>query len=270
MNFLQGIGLGILQGLTEFLPLSSSGHLVLVQAFLGIKSADSILFEVSVHFATLLAIILYYRKTLWHLFKSSKKSLQHKEKGSLFQTPETRFIFLILVACIPTFLIGFFCEEYLTCLFDNPKMTGGGLIVTAILLTSTLFRQKDQKDILKTTVGIALIIGIAQSIALVPGISRSGITISAALLMGMNRRLSADFSFLLALPAILGATLITINDLSQLNSIGFAPLIGGVVSSFIFGYLALSLLVRMVRQGHLYWFAPYCFILGTFSLIYFS
>lgn len=271
MHTLEGIGLGILQGLTEFLPVSSSGHLVILESLFKVQRAESVIFEVSLHFATLLAIIVYYRERLarfitilWDLRASS--SLQ----SSFIHQPEGRMIFLIFLACVPTALIGVFFKDRIESLFNKPQIAGIALLVTSLFLASTFLKKKNQRDILQMNLVMALLIGTAQGVALIPGISRSGITISVALLLGLDRRLSADFSFLLAIPAILGASLISIKDIAEIQFIGLGATVGGFLAAFITGYCALYVLINIVRHGKFYLFAPYCFIIGVLAILFFK
>ncbi len=270
MEILHGMGLGIVQGLTEFLPVSSSGHLVISEALFGIKHPESVVFEVALHAATLLAVVIYYRKRLARLMQYILAAAQNSKNPSHFlRDPDGRFIILILIGCIPTACIGILFKNHIEAMFDNPILAGFALLVTGILLSSTRFKKTHQRDVLRTSIAMALLIGTVQGIALVPGISRSGITISTALLLGMDRKLSADFSFLLSVPAILGATLISLKDITDIQSIGIGATIGGFIAAAIVGYLSLWILIRIVRHGKFYLFSPYCFALGVFTILYF-
>lgn len=271
MNFLEGILIGLIQGLTEFLPVSSSGHLVIFQSLFGIASDKSVLFEVVVHFATLLAICIYYRQKLKtfanYMFAALKTC---KGPAQIYSDENGRYIILVLIGVLPAIIAGLILKNSVEKLFDIPLYSGIALLVTGAILTLTYFKRRHEFDIKKMTWLMALLIGFAQATALIPGISRSGITISTALLLGINQRLSADFSFIIVIPAILGATVLSLVDIDELNSVDISALIGGFVMAAVSGYFALMALVRIIKKGKFYFFAPYCFILGFFTIIYFT
>ena len=271
MNFFEGIILGLVQGITEFLPISSSGHLVILQSLFNIPSDESVLFEVVVHFATLLAICIYYRQKLKVFAMYSYTALKTcKKPAQIYSEENGRYIILIIIGILPAIIVGFILKDSIEKLFDNPIITGIALFVTSSFLISTYFKRRSNFDIMQITWIMALLIGIAQAVALIPGISRSGITISTALLLGINRRLSADFSFIIVIPAIIGATFISLMDIGEINSIGISGLVGGFLMAAVSGYLALIGLLKIIRNGKFYLFAPYCLALGAFSIIYFG
>jgi undecaprenyl-diphosphatase len=256
---IEHILLGIIQGLTEFLPVSSSGHLVLFGQWLHVGSEDMLL-EVLLHFGTFLATILIFRKRIAELisglFKREAKALQTAG--------------WIIIASIPTGLMGVFAKSYFEKLFSSPAAVSGFLLFTGTVLFATRFAPKPQKGGIRWWQ--ALIIGIAQSIAILPGISRSGSTICTALFLGVKREEAGEFSFLISLPAIFGATLLTAKDWVEAGAdttrLGL-PMIMGVLFSFAVGLVALKWLLHFVKQGKMHLFAPYVWALGIFGLLWF-
>jgi undecaprenyl-diphosphatase len=270
-----GIGdaviLGILQGLTEFLPVSSSGHLVLGKALLGIAE-QGIAFEVFVHFGTLLAVLTIFRNDVWQLLISflslfSKSTFKSGIEIKYENDENFRLLVFILVATIPAVIVGLLLEDYVESAFNNPKVVGVTLILTAIILLLTLVPQKTlQKLNMKNT----FIMGLAQAMAILPGISRSGSTISFGILFNISGNDAARFSFLLAIPAILGATILKVTDLFEtgIDKQFFIVLLVGTVASYISGYIAIESLLKIVQKGKLYLFAPYCLVLGIIALLF--
>ena len=269
MNIGQALLLGIIQGLTEFLPVSSSGHLVLGKTLLGIPE-QGITFEVFVHFGTLLAVVTVFRKdillliqTFFSLFKRSyySESFSNRYKNDI----NLRLLIFIIIATLPAVFIGLLFKEPIENAFNNPHLVCIMLIVTASILSLTYFSRQTNKPL-----GLwnTIIMGIAQAFAILPGISRSGSTISAGLFLKVSGNEAARFSFLLAVPAIFGATLLQIGDLvlSGMNTEFILVLLVGTVAAYVSGYLAIETLLGVVRRGKLYWFAPYCFIIGLMGL----
>lgn len=244
--------LGIVQGLTEFLPVSSSGHLVLFQNLLGMSEPE-LLLDISLHLGTLLAICLYFRSDLR---KMGADLLRFD-----FETPHARLVLWVLVGSIPTGIIGVVFKTPLERVFGSLTMVGVMLVATGFIVGCSRLIPKDYGT--RTQVGLlaALAVGTAQGLAIMPGISRSGATIVCALLCRLDRELAARFSFLLSIPAILGALLLHLNQ-SALQKVGLVPLFVGFGTSTLVGILALKFLMGMVRKGHLYYFAPYCWALG--------
>lgn len=270
-----GIGdaviLGILQGLTEFLPVSSSGHLVLGKALLGIAE-QGIAFEVFVHFGTLLAVLTVFRNDIWQLLLSffslfSKSTFEFGLKSKYKNDESFRLLLFIILGTIPAVFVGLLLEDYVESAFSNPKLVGITLIITAVILLLTLIPQKSlQKLNIKNT----FVMGLAQALAIVPGISRSGSTISIGLLQNIGGNDAARFSFLLAIPAILGATILKVTNLleSGIDKQFFIVLLVGTVASYISGYIAIESLLKIVQKGKLYLFAPYCLLLGIIALLF--
>jgi len=258
MNSFETTILGIIQGLTEFLPVSSSGHLVLFQNMLGFKEPE-LLLDCSLHLGTLLAVLIYFRTDL-------KNMVMEIWKGDL-KNQHASLALWIVVGSVPTAVIGLVFKAPLERLFESVTIVGAMLIATGIIVALT--RMIPEGYGTRTRVGLlaALAVGTAQGLAIIPGISRSGATIVCALLFGLNRDLAGRFSFLLSIPAIIGALAIQIN-LHALERVGLVPLGFGFFSSAIVGLLALKLLMGIVRKGHLYYFAPYCWAIGL--VVFFS
>ena len=259
MNWIEAIILGIVQGLTEFLPVSSSGHLEIGSVLLGIEPTNNLLFAIVVHTATALSTIYVYREDIRGIVLGL---FEFKNNESL------RFSLLIVVSMIPVGIIGVFFEEDIAQLFaGNLLLVGGMLLVTSALLFITHFAKPSEG---KVTLGKALIIGLAQAVAIIPGISRSGATISTALMLGVEKSKAARFSFLMVLIPILGASLLKLKDFleepAMANDIAILPLILGFFAAFISGYAACKWMIGIVRKGKLTYFAIYCAIVGLIAL----
>ncbi len=273
MNYFQGAFLGVLQGLTEFLPVSSSGHLALFEHLFGFKE-PSLFFNVMVHFGTLLAVILYFWRDLVGIVLDSIVGIIELAKGEkwsdvVFKNPKLKLFLLILIASIPTGLMGFFLKDFFEGLFSSLVAVGFAFWITTLLMWLTQFIPEGNKDENKTGIFPAFIIGIFQGIAITPGISRSGATISAALYFGINRQLAARFSFLMAIPAILGATLLEFKDvLSSGESLPFlGPVLLGTVLAAIVGYLSIRFLIKVLNQGIFHRFAYYTLAVGAVCFV---
>lgn len=251
--------LGIIQGLTEFLPVSSSGHLELGKAILGDTTVpeESLLFTVVLHFATALSTLVVFRKDVYLIL------------AGLFQfkwNKETEFSLKIILSMIPAVVIGLFFEEELEALFGGKVLlVGFMLIVTAILLFMADRAKHTGK---KVSFGNAFVIGIAQAIAMLPGISRSGATISTSVLLGNDKSKAARFSFLMVVPLILGkiAKDILSGDLSY-DTAHFPTLSIGFITAFVSGLLACTWMIKLVRKSKLKWFALYCAIVGVLAIV---
>ena len=259
MNSLQAFFLGILQGLTEFLPVSSSGHLELGKAILGIHE-PTLTFTVIVHGATVLSIIVVFWQEIVKLFKAP---------FSLEWNEENKYIVKLLISAIPAGLVGILLKDEVEELFTgNVLIVGYMLIITTIVLLLTVFAKSKNKQISFID---SFIIGIAQAIALMPGISRSGMTISTGLLLGKNKKEVAKFSFLMVIIPVLGANII---DLAQFDwsatdqNINLSVLLIGFISAFVSGYLACKFMLNIVRKSKLSYFAIYTFVIGLIAIIY--
>jgi len=269
MTYLESFILGIVQGLTEFLPISSSGHLVIFQKFFGISS-DNISFEIFVHFGTLLSVITIYYLDLWKMIKSFVRGITHKDIGYIFRNDSYfRLSIFVIIGTIPAVFAGLFLKDFFISIFHNVGLVGITLILTGLILLSTRFVKIEG---ISLNIGKAFLIGVAQMFAILPGISRSGFTISTGLFQGVSRVESARFSFLLAVPAILGAVVLQIGDFFTADNIEIqlGVLLVGLVASFIVGYIAIRFLLRVLQSGKFSWFAPYCFLAGLFVLIFLS
>lgn len=259
MDILDAILLGIIQGLTEFLPVSSSGHLELGKAILGDNSLpeESMLFTVVLHFATALSTIVVFRKDIWTILKGF---LQFK------WNEDTQFISKIALSMIPAAVIGVFFEEELEQLFGgNIILVGFMLIITGLLLFLADRAKNTNK---KVSFVDAFVIGISQAIAILPGISRSGATISTSVLLGNDKPKAARFSFLMVVPLILGkiAKDILSGDLTYETS-NFSILVIGFIAAFIAGLFACTWMIKLVKNSKLKYFAIYCAIVGVIAII---
>ncbi|MFP4418126.1 MAG: undecaprenyl-diphosphate phosphatase [Chitinivibrionales bacterium] len=257
MELFSYIFLGIIQGLTEFLPVSSSGHLVLMQHFLQMTE-DNLLFGTILHLGTACAILIVFRKDLQQIFTGlvSKDPIQRKDSWW--------YSLLIIIGTVPAGFVGVFFKDSLEHLFTNPNAAGVMLLATAGLLFFSATRKSSTRSL---TLGIAFLIGVSQALAIIPGISRSGSTIATALLLGIARPEAGRFSFMLALPAILGAVVLHVKDISTMN-LPVAALVAGFITSFITGYFALRLLLHFVDRGKLFYFGYYCVAIALLTIFF--
>jgi len=259
VNSGQAIILGVVQGLTEFLPVSSSGHLVLGQHLLGLDQPE-MLFDVAVHVGTLLAVAAYFWRDLWAMLRGFWGRDEEAERGR-------RLIWLVGVGSVPTAVVGVLFRHDFEALFASVTAVGVALLITGCLLMATHFAPPSRREIWRFGAGRAFWVGLAQGLAITPGISRSGSTISVALLLGVERRLAAHYSFLLSLPAILGALLLHLLELAPGQEVAWTPLLLGGAVAGVTGLAALRLLIGVVQRGGLHWFAFYCWALGATALI---
>ena len=263
----------MIQGLTEFLPVSSSGHLVLFQNIFGLSEPE-IFFDICLHGGTLLAIVLVFWKEildiLTALFSLPKLIKQAGGVMSLFRSSEPiRLAILILMGTIPTGLLGVLFHGVADQLFSSLRMVGIMLMVTGTLLWITRRHAALGRPVSAMTLKDALIIGVVQGLAVIPGISRSGATISVALLLGVDRAVAGRYSFLLSIPAILGALVLGLDsNVMEKSSAGAGELFLGTAMAAIVGYISLVVLMRLVKRGKLAAFAPYCWGLGMLTFLY--
>ena len=255
MSLWEAVVLGIVQGATEFLPVSSSGHLVLTQQLLGI-TIPGVLFEVAVHVATLVSILLVYRERVARLVTGSLRG----EAESL------GYVGLLVVATIPAGVLGLFFKDRIEAIFDDPAVAGVAFLVTGFLLWSTRAAMK-RDPAAHPALRVAVIMGLAQAFALIPGISRSGTTVVAGLWAGVAGREAAAFSFLMAVPAIAGAAVLQIPDL-QAAALPAGPLLAGSVAAAITGVLAIRSFVVLLQKQAFHRFAYYLWPLGVGFLVY--
>ena len=260
MTWIEALILGLIQGLTEFLPVSSSGHLEIGKVLLNVEVKEDLTFTVIVHFATVLSTIT--------VFFGEIKELSRGLLAFRWNT-ETKYVARILLSMVPVLIVGILFKDEVESLFSgNLTLVGGALLVTAALLISTQLVKAGTRKIPYLD---ALLMGIAQAIAVIPGISRAGATISTGLLLKNDRSEVARFSFLMVLIPIIGAALLDILSLSSSNgepAISAGSLIIGFLAAYISGYLACTWMIRLVKKGNLYWFALYCAVVGVVAIIF--
>ena len=265
MTILEAIVLGVLQGLTEFLPVSSSGHLVLMQHFLGIKESQ-VFFDVMLHFGTLGAVIIVYYQLIGSLVRTGFSALVQADfyrhpRRTVGNTPHLRLVWFLLLGSIPTGLIAVLFKDSLEAIFGKPMVVAVMLVVTGLILQLSRLGQKRLQAETSLRTWHTPLIGIAQGLAITPGISRSGSTISISLLLGLSPQVAAQYSFLLSIPAILGAVILKLKDVGEIT-IAPAAIVAGTLTSFIVGYIALRFLLVILNRGKFSIFSYYCFALG--------
>ncbi|RLD58586.1 MAG: UDP-diphosphatase [Bacteroidetes bacterium] len=259
MGWIEALILGIIQGLTEFLPVSSSGHLEIGKVILGVKAENSLLFTVVVHGATVLSTIVVFWKDILKLFKGL---LEFK------WNEDTQYVAKIVISMIPVVFLGFtFAEEVKSLFTGNLLLVGSMLIVTASLLAFSYYAKQREKNI---TYLDSFIIGVSQAAAVIPGISRSGATISTGLLLNNKKDGIARFSFLMVLVPIIGANVkdLMSGEFTNGGGVGVTALIVGFVAAFISGLLACKWMIGIVKKGKLIYFAVYCLIVGLIAITY--
>ncbi|MBI9034663.1 MAG: undecaprenyl-diphosphate phosphatase [Bacteroidales bacterium] len=257
MSWLEALILGIVQGLTEFLPVSSSGHLEIGKALMNVDAEKSLIFTVVVHGATVLSTIVVFWKDIIKIFEGLFK----------FQwNDDTKYVAKIALSMVPVGIVGVFFKDEVEALFtSNMILVGSMLLVTASLLAFTFYAKERQKEI---TFKDSFIIGLAQACAVLPGISRSGSTIATGLLLGNKKDSITRFSFLMVLVPIIGANVKDMleADFSSQGGMGITPLLVGFMAAFISGFLACKWMVGIVKKGKLIYFAIYCAIIGLISI----
>ncbi len=269
MEIYQAVILGVLQGLTEFLPVSSSGHLVLGQLFFGITES-SLAFNISVHMGTLGAVVLVYfadiRGMVVSVLSSMGKMIK-RQPVAIKSDAHLKLALFIAAGSVPTALIGMGLKKFEAILFTSGLLVGAMLIVTGTILWISRGFYRSEKTGAFLDVKRSLIIGVSQGLAVIPGISRAGTTIACGMFCGLDRQTAAKFSFLLSIPAILGAQLISILE-SLKQGIQFdAAMVYGTLVAFVSGLMALKLLIKLVHAGKFHLFAPYCWALGVLVLV---
>lgn len=264
MDIIEAIVLGIIQGATEFIPVSSSGHLVLVPWLLGWDS-PGLIFDTVVHWGTLVAVLAYFWHDWYTVIGAWLRGLFRWE----WSNPDARLMWLLIVGSIPAALIGFLFEDFFESLFGAPVWVSIFLLVTATLLTLSELLGRRTRTLNDVKVPDALLVGLGQAAAIAPGISRSGATIATGVFRGLERPAAARFSFLLSTPIILGAGLFKLLDLfSTPDPVAQIPaLVAGFLAAAIVGYLCIWLLLRYLQRGNLYPFAIYCTCLAFFCLL---
>lgn len=273
MDIIQAIILGMVQGLTEFLPVSSSAHLVIVPELLGAKS--SLAFDTLLHVGTLVAVIGYFWKDILAMIKAFLSSLKDlfrgKFKEGVKEDPFKRMTWLVLVGTIPAGLMGVLLKDQFESLFNSITAVGFFLLITGVILWAAEWIAKKNsgkkgKQIKEVSFTNSLVIGLFQGFAIAPGISRSGSTIAASLFSGLERKLAARYSFILSIPAILGAALIQTKDIVSFDS-NIGVLISGFLSAMIFSYLAVKFMMGYIQKHSLVIFSYYCWIVGGLTLL---
>lgn len=264
MTWLEGLILGLIQGLTEYLPVSSSGHLAIGAAIFGMEGDENLAFTVAVHVATVLStIVVLWREIVW-LFRDLFK----------FQwNAGTKYVVNILISMVPIGIVGVFFKDKVEAIFGSGLVVVGiCLIITACLLAFAYFAKPRQKS--EISMRDAFIIGLSQAVAVLPGLSRSGTTIATGLLLGNNKEKLAQFSFLMVIPPILGEALLDVIDMfsesaaAVTNVVPTSALIVGFLAAFISGCFACKFMIELVKRGKLIYFAIYCALAGTFALIW--
>lgn len=262
MDWIQALILGLIQGLTEYLPVSSSGHLTIGQEILGVSGEDNLAFDVVVHVATVLStLVVLWSEVVWIVKGFFKFQMND----------EMRYVINILVSMIPVGIVGVFFKDQVEAIFGSGLLVVGiCLLVTATLLTFTYFARPRQKE--KISVRDAFIIGVAQACAVLPGLSRSGSTIATGLLLGNKKERMAQFSFIMVIPPILGEAFLNVVKAAQgeeiFATIGTVPLVVGFASAFLSGCVACKWMINIVKRGKLIYFGIYCAIVGLIAIAY--
>ena len=284
MEWFEAILLGLIQGLTEFLPVSSSGHLEIGKVLLGVETSDDLLFTTMVHAATVLSTIVVFRKQIWDLLKGFfcglkdwKIAKEEDGRRSLVCNDQTDYLLKMVLSMLPVLVVGLFFKDQVESLFGSIYVVGGALVVTALLLFfSDNASRPGRKSIFPANEyrnGIsywqAFAVGLGQAFAVVPGLSRSGTTISTGLICGVKREVIAQFSFLMVLVPILGETFLEIiGGEFGASSVGALSLILGFVSAFLSGLFACKVMIALVKKAKLSWFALYCLIASLCIFIF--
>lgn len=284
MEWFEAVLLGLIQGLTEFLPVSSSGHLEIGKALLGVETSDDLLFTTMVHAATVLSTIVVFRSQIWDILKGFFCGLKDLKFGRneagkkvLVCNDQTDYLFKIVLSMIPVMVVGLFFKDQVESLFGSIHVVGVALVVTALLLFFSDYASRPgRKSIFPVNEyrnGIsywqAFAVGVGQAFAVVPGLSRSGTTISTGLICGVRRESMAQFSFLMVLVPILGETFLEIvGGEFGASSVGALPLVLGFVSAFVSGFLACKVMIALVKKAKLSWFALYCLIAAACIFIF--
>ncbi len=271
MNTFQALLMGLLQGLTEYLPVSSSGHLTIASTLFGIDGEENMLFTIMVHVATVLSTIVILGGEIWKIIKGMFGPLNAGAKGLNCLNPDQRYVLNILVSMIPIGIVGVFFKDQVEAIFGSGMtIVGICLLVTALLLTFSYYARPRERE--SISLGHAFIIGLAQAIAVLPGLSRSGSTIATGLMLGEKKSNMAQFSFLMVIPPILGEALLDVLKMVKGESlgaeIGWMPLTVGFLAAFISGCVACKWMISIVKKGKLIYFAYYCAIAGVISLLY--
>lgn len=275
ITWLQAAIMGLVQGLTEFLPVSSSGHLVLAKLLLGAQTDTSALFEILLHVGTLAAVVIIYYRDVWNLIKEGVLLIAdcflwlfRKKQFALY--PERKMVLMILLVSIPTALLGLVMEAFLEDIFLSSALAVGlALLVTGTVLLLISKIPAGHKKIEKMKTRDALFIGVVQGIATIPGISRSGSTISAGLFCGLDKEFAIRFSFLMSIPAILGAAVLKLTKISAADlALNVGPYLLGMVVAALVGYLCIRWLLNLLKKNQFHYFGYYCLAIGCIAVIW--
>ena len=269
MDIIQAIIIGLVQGLTEFLPVSSSAHLIFAQQALGVADVG-LAFDVLLHVGTLVAVIVYFFNDIVNMIKGFLLSLVDLKNGNfmgeLKKDPYKKLAWLTILATIPIGIVGVLFNDIVESMFMGLTVPAFLLLITGCLLYVSQRMNTGKIDVRNITLKEALIMGCGQALAILPGLSRSGTTIAAGLFAGLDKEFAAKFSFILSIPAILGAAVFQLKDLSG-GSVEIGACIAGFIVAVISGYLAISVLLKIVREKSLDIFAYYCWIVGIIVLV---
>ena len=265
MDIFQGIIIGIVQGLTEFLPVSSSAHLIFIQNILGVES--SLAFDTFLHLGSLLAVLIYFRADIYKMIRAWLLSigdiLQHRFREGFYSDPYKRLAWYVILATIPVGIAGVFLESHVDALFAGALYVPGFfLFVTGTILYLSQRMASGQIDMSHMGWFQSLFMGLGQACAIMPGLSRSGTTIAAGLVVGLDKEFAAKFSFILSIPAILGAFLLQVKDIGSAMDANFLPIVLGFIASFIAGYVAIKWVLDLIQKRSLDIFAYYCWAVG--------
>ncbi len=276
MDWLQALLMGIFQGLTEYLPVSSSGHLAIAGNLLGIEDPDKIMmFTVAVHVATVLStLVILYKEIIWIVKGLFRKSSPQTASpyGIRSLNMEQNYVLNIIISMIPVGIVGLFFKDFVEEQFDSLMVVGICLLVTALLLSFSYFAKPREKE--HISMKDAFIIGIAQALAVLPGLSRSGSTIGTGLLLGDKKESLAQFSFLMVIPPILGEALLNVKKMAEIgieqamNGISTSSLIVGFIAAFVVGCIACKWMINLVKRGKMIYFAVYCAVVGISVIIW--
>ncbi len=285
MSLAHAIFMGLIQGLTEFLPVSSSGHLALFKILFHVNTDNGILFDVFLHIATLIAVVIVYYKDVFKLIKefvlmirdlihnimvmAGKRSHPDRKPRKIITTAYRKFVAMIVVSTIPTGIIGFAIKDFVERSETSLLVPGICLIITAAVLFLSDLAPDGRKGPKTASYPNAVIIGIVQGLATLPGISRSGSTIATSVFLGFDRRFAVKYSFILSIPAILGALVLQLKDLGEYTvtgSDGVSYVVGMIVAAVV-GYIAIKWMLKIVRNKKFKYFSIYCLIIGVISLI---
>jgi undecaprenyl-diphosphatase len=271
MDIIQAIIVGIVQGLTEFLPVSSSAHLIFIQELLGINQ-PGIAFDVLLHLGTLIAVVGYFFKDIIEMIKAFFLSIADIFKGrfrnGLKENSYKKLAWMIIVGTIPAGIIGVLFDSQIEAIFQSITIPAFLLLITGVLLYVSQRINVGNRNIKNSGIKDSIVIGIGQAFSILPGLSRSGTTISSGLLLGLDKEFAAKFSFLLAIPAIIGATITQIDGIGAGITNNLLPYLLGFFAALISGYLAISILLKLIREKNLDIFAFYCWIVGIAILVY--